>query len=366
MVRFPVPLLVLSCAAAPIAAQRPPWRQSVRDLEAWAQRDSLDPDALYWLARAYARTKHYDDAGRTLRRAIAINPRYTPAYVALAFMPFQRRSSLARDVRRGRVPEEWRDSLVESERLRHLAFSIDPLAELTPPDIAPQLVGIASWEVQFALARQYAGRPLDSIPPGALWLRGFLAGRGGDYQPAIRDFRELLRRAERLEQDSIVPFNVGATDIRYLLGVLSERDGRGDDAIMYYQATLASDLGHFMAHVRLARVYLDRRQWDEAVMEAQRAAATNPDDATTLRELGQVLLAAGRFTDAETALRQAIERNPRDVGTQYVLGVVLQQSGRAAEAIATLERFVASAPPALYEPQLADARRRLTLLRERP
>jgi tetratricopeptide (TPR) repeat protein len=350
--------MAFSCTATADAQRRAP-TPKLTDLEAGAATDSLDPDAFYRLALGYARAKRWDDEGRALQRAIAINPRYAPAYVALSFGPFERRPELSKEVRKGRVPAAWQDSLIEVGRLLHQAFIIDPLAELTPPDLASEQERRAMVAFNLVLALRFGGRPLDSLPSWVLWYQGLGAGRAGWYERAITDFQVLLRRGEALERDSIVPFPVGTNEYRYVLGVLCDHAGRPADARQYYQEALAGDLGNYMAHERLARLYRDHRMWREAVMEAQRAIETNPDDPTAERELGEILFAAGRLPEAEAAVREAETKNPRDIGTEYVLGIILEQVGRTEEARAALERFVALAPSTLYETKIDDARRRL-------
>jgi len=353
--------LVVLAVASVVRAQQP-WGLPLAELEARATKDSLDPDALYRLALGYARKQRWDDEGRVLHAAITLNPRYTPAYLALSFEPFQRRPALEREVRKGKVPPPWRDSLVEAGRLLHKAFLIDPLSELTPPDVDWSLEQRAFAMLDVALAMRFGRRPLDSLPTWVLWYQGMSAARTGLNDRAIADLQVLLRRGEAIENDSIVPFPVGTNEYRYVLAVLYDRTERDSEALSLYQQTLAADLGNFMAHNRLARLYRDHHNWENAVTEARRAVEANPEDPASERELGQILLGAGRLPEAETVMREAEERNPRDMGTEYVLGVILEQSGRAGEARAVLERFLALAPAALYGPQISDARQRLAAL----
>lgn len=342
-----------------VVAQRTP---SLREMERQAAQDSLIPEAHYRLAAGYLKAKRPGDAGRELSLAIAIDSRYSPAYVALAFLPYQERSQLAKEVRKHAVPPEWRDSLAVSRRLLRQGFLIDPLVDLLPPDVDPREAAFGTLMLHSWLEREYRGKARAEIPLGALWLRGMLSGREGRYGPAIDDFEFLLHRAQQIEEDSIVPFTIATNDFRYILAVLYERNARPADAIAAYRETLTNDLGHYMAHVRLAKLYRQYHMWDEAVEESRRAVEVNPDDPAAVRELGEALLGAGRLADAEAALREARQRNPRDMGTEYVLGVVNEQEGRPAEARINYERFLALAPAELYANQIADARRRLAAL----
>jgi len=239
---------------------------------------------------------------------------------------------------------------------------IDPLAELLPPDASTLDYVWATSMMMSYFRRVYGDRPRDSLPPWVLWSRGLIEGRNGRFPGAIEDFRALLRRAEAMEADSIVPFPVQTNDYRYILAVLHERADRPADALAYYEETLANDIGHYMAQVKLARLYRRHRMYQQAEREARRAMTTNPDDPTTHRELGEILLDAGRTADAEAALRDGLRANPGDLGSLYVLGALLHVAGRHAEARETLERFVALAPASLYDRQIADARTRLAAL----
>jgi tetratricopeptide (TPR) repeat protein len=379
---------VLPALAAAQARQRP---RTVAELEAEVAADSLDPGAHYRLSLAYWRAKRYDDEARALRRAIAIDPRYAPAYLSLSYQVYDRRPRLWNEERRRRVPEAWRQPLEESYRLRRQAFLIDPMVDfrvvgteapseemLVIPDYGEATtdyllyVGVvafdlARYELSYAaldkyLERAMSGKPRDSIPSFILWHRGLAAAHERIYNVAIDDFRTLLGRAVSEEtKDSLIYVPLSTNEYRYILAVLHQHAGKVADAVNLFKETLANDLGLYMAHVRLAQVYRGFKVWNDAIAEARRAVETNPDDPTAVRELGEILAEAGKLDEAEQVLRDAQARNPLDAHTYLALGDVQRRLTRPAEARASLERFVALAPRRLA-PQIAEARRMLAEL----
>jgi tetratricopeptide (TPR) repeat protein len=183
------------------------------------------------------------------------------------------------------------------------------------------------------------------------------------YKVGIDDFQFLLARSLKAEQaDTLLPFQLGTNDYRYVLAVLHQLWGKPADAMRLFQESIASDLGLYMAHVRLAQMYREFKMWDKAIEEARRAIETNPDDATAVLELGVILAEAGRAPEAEETLGRAAAANPRDPRPIYHLGIVRQQLAKQGEAREALTRFVAMAPPARYERQIADAKQRLAAL----
>jgi tetratricopeptide (TPR) repeat protein len=375
-----------------LAAQKanPP---TIAELEATAARDSLDPSAHYRLSIGYWRAKRYDDEARALRRAIAIDPRYAPAYLSLAFQVYDRRPKLWEEERKNKVPAAWVDSLERSYRLRRQAFLIDPLVDFrvvgteAPPEdmvvlpdygdyttwwvgeIALGAFGSARYELSYAawqrfVQRAFSGKPRDSLPSFIFWYRGLAAAHRNIHQVAIADFQTLLARALAQEQsDSLIQIPLETNDYRFILALLHERAQRPVDAVALYKEALAGDLGLFMAHVHLAQVYRRYRQWNDAVAEARRAVETNPDDPTALRELGEVLSEAGRPAEAEEPLRLARERNPLDVWTLLALGALYQATSRPQEAREAYGRFLELAPAArVADRVIADTRERLAML----
>jgi tetratricopeptide (TPR) repeat protein len=184
----------------------------------------------------------------------------------------------------------------------------------------------------------------------------------GAYDTAVADFTTLLSRGIRLERaDSLVHIPLNTNDCRYVLALFQYRARRFQDAIDLYKEALANDIGLFMAHVQMGRIYEEYQMWPEAVDQFQRAVAVSPDDPSLLLDLGVVLREARRFGEAETILGQAMDANPRDARVPYHLGITLQDAGKLAEARTAFTRFLSLAP-SRYDRQIRDTQQRLAAL----
>ena len=379
-------LLAIGSPTAGQTVERPP---SLEALEFAARRDSLDPEALYRLALRYDILKRYDDAARVARQVVEIDPRYAPAWLLLGYLPYDRRAKLWAEVVRGKVPPAWRDSVAESERLFHRAFLIDPLVDfrvIGAPPLKQDMIIVREYgqyttDYLLALAlsafgwryelcynaadlyvqRQFKNQPVDSIPSGLFWIRGLAAAHLKSYTRAIADIQILLDRSLKHEaSDSLIQLDLSTNDYRYLLALLKQRAHLPADAMALYKEALANDLGLYMAHVRLARLYADVKMWPQAIEEARRAVQASPEDPSLLADLGEILRDAGQLTEAEEALRQA-QANGRNPRVLYQFGLLEQQLNKPEEAKAAFTRFVAIAPSRMST-EIAEAKRRLAAL----
>lgn len=374
-----------SASAQQPAAKAP----TLEELETRARQDSLDPEAHFRLATRYYRLKRWEDEERELRTTIAIDPRYAPAYLWLGDLPFDKRPKLWKEERKGKVPAELQPVVEESYRLWRRAFFINPMVDfrvmgtsappedmITIPDYGAAtteflaMLGLGAYGAsRYELAynaldmwaqRAFAGKPVDSLPDFLFLFRGLAAGQLRAYNKAVADIQVLYDRSLKAERtDSLLPFPMRTNDYRYLLGVLNQLWGKHWVAMQLFEETLASDLGLYMAHVRMAQIYRSLKMWDKAIGEARRVLETNPNDAPALRELGVILDDAGRAEEALITLERAAAANPRDPRTIYHLGVVQHKLARAPQAREWLTRFVGMAPAAKYERELSDAKQRL-------
>jgi Tfp pilus assembly protein PilF len=344
--------LLLGVLAPHLAAQRIRLPYKLPELEQRAQRDSNDASTQYMLALGYWNAQRWDDAGRVLRLAVQIEPRFAPGYLALAYLPFARHPELLKLKDPALLPDSLKPVIGQSQLLERRAFTIDPFVDLQilgaafPPGSLPFQSFVngnyvtAYWFFSSAITRY----GIDSVPPGVLWYAGLSAAHMGAYDAAVRDLEALLRRELAREQDSLVHVPLQANEIRYVLAIVKQRANKPADAIALYREVLNTDIGMFMAHVQMAHVYEQNGMWKDAATEARLAVAANPDDPSLLTDLGVLLRQADSLSESETVLRQSVDANPRDPRPPYYLGLTELQMGKADAARTAFQRFLAMAP----------------------
>jgi tetratricopeptide (TPR) repeat protein len=383
---------LLAVVAVPAQAQRARLLVSLTELEARAGQDSLDPVVHYDIALGYWVAGRFDDAERSLRRAVTIEPRFAPGYLGLAFLPYARRPKLWNEDVKGKVPPEWVARVEESDRSFRRAFLLDPMVDLKiyglvfPPreaivigrnateTYAALVRGFESfWDGQYSTSYNWLQQVLqklergkeDDIPQALLWYHGLAAAHTYQYDVAVKDFQRLLARAVAKEQtDTLVrSFSLASNQIRYVLATISRRAGLGDEAVALYQESLEKDLGLFMGHVQMAEIYEERRQWDAAITERRRAVESNPENSSLQYDLGYTLARALRFREASEVLSEAMEANPHNARIPYTLGLVRLRLNDRSGARDAFHRFVAIAP-SRFGSQVTEARERIAELEQ--
>ncbi len=381
-------LLGLLAAITPVEAQR-----NLKEVEAWAREDTNDSRRQYVLALAHWREHHWRPTDSLLRLAVQLEPRYADAYLALHFLPFARRPSLAEEAVRNRVPAAWRPILAEAEGFYQRAFRTDPLVnldvmglvyEIEEPratDYSPAQMAVYlryyAWFVDLGFGRyrsaherlkSLAQREFDEakhperVPDGLLWYRGLAAAHILQFDAAIADYRVLLDRAlKKAQRDEIVHVPLGDNDYRFMIAALQHVAGHTDSAVAMYQEALEHDLGLVMAHTYLASIHDKAGRAEAAMLERRRAAEVSHDDPTALFDLAMSLFNWGLTTEAGEPLRRAIALNGRYSPPYYLLGRVTEDLGLGSEAREHYTRFLALAPLRL-EDLRADAQQRVAKL----
>ncbi len=395
--KFSGPILVV-LLAAPLAGQESAAREpSLAELEAGARRDSNDAAAHYRLAMGYWDRKRWDDVERELGLALVIAPNYPDAHLALGVLPERRGVGYWKD----RVKEEGKERVqalwATSASHYRRAFLLNPLVDLRvlgkfqdergalvvngqvllsfTPWWSHELTRSANdfrvgkYQAAFdrlqelMLDRRFGGQDVD-VATEVLWFHGLAAAHVRNYDKAIRDFAILTRRRVAIEKDTLhehEPSPIGSNDYRFILATMLYISGDYDNAIPTFRRALEMDLGLYVAHVQLARMYETRGDLVTALAERRLALDVQQDDPDLLVDLARTLLKAGRFEESREPLAEAARLNPRDARAPYLQATVAEALHDTAGAAEAYARFLSTAP-SRFTDQIAAAHDRLTAL----
>ena len=295
-----------------------------------------------------------DEAVPILERAVAANPGMADAWDLLARCY----------TRLGKSAEAAR------------AFEREMKLAGGSPEIALPTANALLAAGRLDAARQHAELALKSNPRGAYDVLVRVAAARGDEAGAVA----LMRRA--------VAAGAASPAVRSQLGIHLEERGAPAEAIAVLQP-LAQEAGPPALNA-LGMALSDSGRHDEAMAVLERAVARDPKDALGYQGLGIVSLRLERPQPAADYLRRALDLDPRLASSWNTLGVALYRlsgpapalaawqkavaldpqqfdalfniglvaatNGRREEARQALRRFVATAPPARFGPDLAKAR----------
>jgi tetratricopeptide (TPR) repeat protein/tRNA A-37 threonylcarbamoyl transferase component Bud32 len=144
------------------------------------------------------------------------------------------------------------------------------------------------------------------------------------------------RKAIELDDKSAHPHNA--------LGVALHELGKRDEAIAEYYKAIEIKPDFAFAYNNLGNVLDDQGKRDEAIAAYKKAIAINPWDVSYHFNLGTVLYKQGKYDEALAALQRALERDPRRATSHQSLGLVLEAQGKRNEAMAEFRKAIALDP----------------------
>ena len=337
--------------------------QQYQSAEAAYQRArQLDPRSFAWPylhGLVQARLAQWQTAVGSLRRALAIDPEYVPARVALADALIQdgqldaaraEYSALVRDYPElalahygyGRAAAMLGDGAAALERYR------------TAVELAPQF-GAAHYAL--ALVYRDAGFP-DRAARHLDTYRRLGARRPMPPDPAmerVRAFRstarDLIEAGARLEEQGRVDESIArhlealeadpeAAQAHVNLISLYGRKGQMDAAQRHYEAALKLQGDRAGAHYNWGVLVARAGRHDEAIDAFRRALDVSPFHPQAHNNVATLLAGEGNLDEAAAHYRQAIANDPGYRVARFNLGRVLLALGRPRDAVDQFERLL--------------------------
>ena len=254
----------------------------------------------YVAARALEDRRQFNDAIRTLEKALASDPESSPILRRLGRIHF----ALGRD-----------DPAVSYSRR---------VLRADPGDVETLALMVAHFKddppAAESLLKEAAGNPkLDKGSVGALYIEYEL---GNLYEASLRFDKAAAAFAKVVEAlDEKPNSRLSPSELRRFLG--------NDEA---------------QAYLRFGRTFLQAKKTDLAIKALLRGLVYDPDEPLLLLFLSQTYQEAGRGAEALTYVERFLKRQPRGRETYDLLARILTSLKRENEVIPRLEKYSAADP----------------------
>jgi tetratricopeptide (TPR) repeat protein len=158
--------------------------------------------------------------------------------------------------------------------------------------------------------------------------------------------------------------NTEDVDALNALGIALGRSGRTTEAVSAFEQILRLAPSNAMALENLGSIALAGHRWDDARRYFDHALQLDAASAQAHNGLGVVEMEAGNRKAAIEHWEAAVARDPQNFDALYNVATELVNDNRPEAAGPYLERFIRTAPPAFYAPDIARARNMLARIRK--
>jgi len=216
--------------------------------------------------------------------------------------------------------------------------------EITMKILTATQVKLTMGELSLGEGKHYRGRQ------GLDCYLKILEGSGYLERQNIEDNNMARRIAEEItamcpEVPMAYQFMAWVHLLDYWLGSTKSPRESTEKGIELIQKALALDDTLAEAHALLSHFYIQKRDYDKAIAEGERAVALNPSGATAIAFYAVSLQYACRPEEAIPLFQKAIRLNPFGPIFYYNnLGLTLANTGRYEEAVSALKKVVQRAP----------------------
>jgi tetratricopeptide (TPR) repeat protein len=284
-------------------------KASVLELQGLSRQRDWDPLVFYWLGMRQKAQGDYEDAIKSLARAVTLNPKSSETRAALEST---RKEGYNAHLREAGLPELM---AIASRRGNDPVIWYWLGTRLTAEGRHKQAVQ--------ALSRSVSLNPKSAAAHAAL---GLVLARVDRPQPAEEQLKQALALNPQLQF------------AHFALGNLYGKYNRWEQAETELKAASEESPDDLEAHYLLATCYGNLFQEDLKMELLERLVKRAPDDIRFEKSLGYVYLFFGKFAQAEATYRHILSLAPNDVETHYLLGRALAEQASSPEAFAIAER----------------------------
>jgi tetratricopeptide (TPR) repeat protein len=159
---------------------------------------------------------------------------------------------------------------------------------------------------------------------------------------------ELLLKAEKAN-DAVVEAKAAITNgddsggAYSLLGVIQARNGAPEDALLSFNEALKRDPKNAFTLRQRAESYIAKSKWNEAITDLRAALAIEPLDQTKLRLAG-VYVESKQYSEAIPIYQDALKADPTNLEARAALANIMIDSGKGGDAISQLESLIKADP----------------------
>jgi Tfp pilus assembly protein PilF len=216
-------------------------------------------------------------------------------------------------IRRNRV---WQTDMVLYTR----TLETDPDAHIIRSNLGGVYFGLGDLQrARKEMEQALAGKPDNLITMNAL---GMLYTKQEHYAEA----NEILHRAMAIKP--------GWADPHFNLGVLLDEQGNAPQALGEFQKAVQFAPYNSVAHYFYGVALLKAQRYSEAETELKQTVALAPENSfDALSKLASLYLETGQTEQALTVLRRIVAQDPYDSSAHFELGDLLEKRGQKSEAL---------------------------------
>jgi tetratricopeptide (TPR) repeat protein len=270
---------------------------------------ALAPDSpvgYYHLGRVGIESKQFDAAVKNFERAIAVNPSFEPAYLAL-----------------GTLHE------VRQEREQAIAVYRRYLDGINPRnrEVRQHLVQL------FITAKDYQAALAE--------LERILAEDPDDLDAQLRvslmygEMKEYSKAIERLQRILVV--RPAELKVRDYLGYLFEENKEHEKALEAYELNLKLEPTYFEGQLHLGVLLYRLKRIPESIAHLREATKLNPKQPESHIVLGLAYLQSDQFEAASQAFEEGIKFNPKNADLHFNLGTAYDKLNRFDDVVRAME-----------------------------